>query len=168
MRCDSCGVCADEGCINRADRKLKCKPVSIDSISMKHHWVKGNYCANNVFCYLANLFPSVLNSLNIIGNLPPESMCHVCDEECGIDKHLSDFYCCWCQRCVHEKCLPNLAHLCNLGSYRNFIIPPNCITLRRSPRGRLRSQCLVASIREPQWGPQWKPLIVIGIRISKV
>ncbi|EFX86572.1 hypothetical protein DAPPUDRAFT_312909 [Daphnia pulex] len=136
MRCDSCGVCADEGCMHKADKRLKCKQVSIDTISMKHQWVKGN--------------------------LPPESICHVCEEDCDTERHFSDFRCCWCQWTVHEKCLANLADLCNLGTYRNFIIPPNCITLRRSPRGRLRSQCLVASIKEPQWGPQWKPLIVIG------
>ena len=41
MRCDSCGVCANVECMQKADRRLKCKPVSIDSISMKHHWVKG-------------------------------------------------------------------------------------------------------------------------------
>lgn len=41
MLCDSCGVCAEESCMKRADKKLKCKPVSIDSISMKHHWVRG-------------------------------------------------------------------------------------------------------------------------------
>ncbi len=143
--------------MRKADRRLKCKPVSIDSISMKHHWVKGKESA----LFIVGLYFIVVNWPS--GNLPPESVCHVCEEECGTDKDLSDFRCCWCQWCVHEKCLPNLADLCNLGNYRNFIIPPNCITLRRSPRGRLRSQCLVASIQEPQWGPQWKPLIVIGI-----
>lgn len=159
MRCDSCGVCACESCMKRADRKLKCKSVSLDSISMRHHWVKGR-----------NGSVLIIKQFNFqpffSGNLPPESVCHVCEDECGTDKHLSDFRCCWCQWTVHEKCLPNLAELCNLGTYRNFIIPPNCITLRRSPRGRLRSQCLVASIREPQWGPQWKPLIVIGNYVS--
>lgn len=41
MVCDSCGVCADQGCIKMADHKVNCKPVSLDSISMRHHWVKG-------------------------------------------------------------------------------------------------------------------------------
>lgn len=96
-----------------------------------------------------------------IGNLS-ESTCHVCEEDCGNNEenNLSDFRCCWCQWTVHEKCQANLSDLCNLGVYRNFIIPPNCIKLKT--RGRLRSQCLVSSIREPQWGNSWKPLIVIG------
>lgn len=160
MRCDSCGVCADEGCMRKADKRLKCKQVSIDTISMKHQWVKGKETITlNIIQLL--IIQSVWNGFT--GNLPPESICHVCEEDCDTERHFSDFRCCWCQWTVHEKCLANLADLCNLGMYRNFIIPPNCITLRRSPRGRLRSQCLVASIKEPQWGPQWKPLIVIGM-----
>ena len=99
------------------------------------------------------------------GNLPLDSLCHVCEEECGTESDLSGFLCCWCQWTVHDKCQPNLADLCDLGAHRNFIIPPNCVTLRRSTRGRLRSQCIVSSIREPQWGPRWKPLIVIGTRL---
>jgi len=40
--CDSCGVCADRGCIKLADRTLKCKAITLSSDqSMKHHWVKG-------------------------------------------------------------------------------------------------------------------------------
>jgi hypothetical protein len=98
----------------------------------------------------------------MIGNLPPGSVCHVCETECGTGQSLCDFRCCWCQWAVHSKCLPNLAELCTLGTFRNFIIPPNCITLKRNRRVRLRSQCVVSSIQLPQWGPQWKPLIVIG------
>ena len=90
-------------------------------------------------------------------------MCHVCEYECGIGESLSDFRCCWCQWTVHEKCLHNLADLCILGTYRNFIIPPNCITLRTSRRARLQSQCIVSNIRVPKSaGLQWSPLIVIG------
>lgn len=58
MRCDSCGVCADEGCMRRADKRLKCKQVSIDAISMKHQWVKGKEPVTlNIF----SVFQNVLN-----------------------------------------------------------------------------------------------------------
>lgn len=58
MRCDSCGVCADEGCMHRADKRLKCKQVSIDAISMKHQWVKGKEPVTlNIF----SVFQNVLN-----------------------------------------------------------------------------------------------------------
>ncbi|KAF8776930.1 Diacylglycerol kinase epsilon like protein [Argiope bruennichi] len=40
--CDSCGVCADYSCYKKADKTLKCKALSSDDCSMKHHWVKGN------------------------------------------------------------------------------------------------------------------------------
>jgi len=136
MVCDSCGICADSGCIKKANKRILCKPVESESTSMKHHWVKGN--------------------------LSPESTCQVCESYCGVENHLSDFRCSWCQWTVHEKCLPNLADLCTLGTFRNFIIPPNCITLKIDRRVVLRSQCKVLTIRDPQWGPKWKPIIVIG------
>ena len=159
MRCDSCGICADQGCMKRANNKLKCKPVSLDSISMRHHWVKGKIISI-LSCYLPSHSSFLVHIKFVIGNLT-ESMCHVCEEDCGDDENnFSDFRCCWCQWTVHEKCRANLADLCNLGTYRNFIIPPNCIKLKT--RGRLRSQCLVSSINAPQWGNLWKPLIVIG------
>ena len=130
---------------------------------MRHHWVKGinlsYYKETQLLIHFkaSQLIFSIFN----LGNLPAESTCHVCEEECGNDdSNVSDYRCGWCQWTVHEKCQANLSDLCNLGVYRNFIIPPNCIKLKT--RGRLRSQCLVSSIREPQWGDQWKPLIVIG------
>jgi len=42
--CDSCGVCADRGCVKLADKTLKCKAITLSSDqSMKHHWVKGAF-----------------------------------------------------------------------------------------------------------------------------
>lgn len=136
MLCDCCGICINSECKKKADRRLKCKQVSCDSLSMKHHWIKGN--------------------------LPPGSICHVCDQECGAGNGLSDYRCCWCQWTVHKDCLANLGDLCNLGAFRNFIIPPTCIAVKRSQRVKLQSKCIISSIRVPPWGPSWRPLIVIG------
>ena len=41
MLCDCCGICINSECKKKADRRLKCKQVSCDSLSMKHHWIKG-------------------------------------------------------------------------------------------------------------------------------
>ena len=41
MLCDSCGICVDSVCMKKANKKINCKPVSLESTSMKHHWVKG-------------------------------------------------------------------------------------------------------------------------------
>lgn len=39
--CDCCGVCADQDCIKKCDKKLPCKTNEIISENMDHHWVKG-------------------------------------------------------------------------------------------------------------------------------
>lgn len=39
--CDCCGVCVDQPCVKKADRKLSCKKIKIDSEVLSHHWVKG-------------------------------------------------------------------------------------------------------------------------------
>jgi len=49
MLCDSCGICVDSGCMKKANKRILCKPVSLESTSMKHHWVKG--CWTNHFTY---------------------------------------------------------------------------------------------------------------------
>lgn len=43
--CDSCGVCADQNCVKLANKKLKCKAITLSNNdqSMKHHWIKGIY-----------------------------------------------------------------------------------------------------------------------------
>lgn len=38
------------------------------------------------------------------GNLPLVAMCYICEEECDIEPGLTDWWCCWCQKCVHEAC----------------------------------------------------------------
>lgn len=38
------------------------------------------------------------------GNLPLVAICYICEEECDVEPGLADWWCCWCQRCVHEEC----------------------------------------------------------------
>lgn len=60
--CDSCGVCADQGCIKLADKQLKCKAITFNNDQpMKHHWVKGVLLFTNMMntYVLLKIFHSV-------------------------------------------------------------------------------------------------------------
>ncbi|XP_053994936.1 diacylglycerol kinase epsilon [Hylaeus anthracinus] len=139
LMCDSCGICADPACVKTADKQLKCKVISLNTEKpMRHHWIKGN--------------------------LPLTAVCDICDEECDSEPGLIDWWCCWCQRCVHEACKPILSKRCDFGQFKLMIIPPSslevvnqCSTVRR--RLQLRS------IIPPDW-PRWKPLIVVANKKS--
>lgn len=42
LYCDSCGVCVDESCIKLANKRLKCKAITLNNDQpMKHHWIRG-------------------------------------------------------------------------------------------------------------------------------
>lgn len=136
--CDCCGVCADQDCIKKADKKLSCKTNITLQKSLPHHWVKGN--------------------------LPLGVLCYICDEDCSMEPGLVDHQCCWCQRCVHTACLMEMGpqeQRCDLGPYRNLIVPPWCVQVSRR-RNSVRKKLQVKSVIDPEW-PNWTPLIVIGI-----
>ncbi|KAA0713134.1 Diacylglycerol kinase epsilon [Triplophysa tibetana] len=100
--CDCCGICADEECIQRADRNLSCKEVMTQKDGeFCHQWVRGN--------------------------LPLTSHCSVCKQQCGTQPKLCDYRCIWCQSTVHDDCLSSLKDrdLCDLGEFRSVVIPPN-------------------------------------------
>ncbi|CAD6241355.1 GSCOCG00002681001-RA-CDS [Cotesia congregata] len=159
--CDSCGVCADTGCIKAADKQLVCKAITQSTEIMKHHWIHGN--------------------------LPTVAMCEVCDEECDIEPGLVDWFCCWCQKCVHEACKLKINEvrrflsveisfrfgkktfltgksICDFGKFKLMIIPPGSLEVvnrRRTVRRRLQ----LRSIIPPVWS-DWKPLIVVANKKS--
>ena len=136
--CDSCGICVEDENMKVADKKLPCKALSEPSEMPKHHWVKGN--------------------------LPLYSKCDVCDDECGSLPSLSDLRCCWCHRTVHTQCVETLGRVCDLGAYKNFIVPPNSVHLKQVGfKGR--RHLIVESVKEPNI-PSWKPLVVIANRKS--
>ncbi|XP_033214132.1 diacylglycerol kinase epsilon [Belonocnema kinseyi] len=137
--CDSCGVCADHNCIKLANKKLKCKAItSSNDQPMKHHWVKGN--------------------------LPLVAHCDVCKEECDIEPGLKDFWCCWCQRCVHETCKESIDEICDFGKFKLMIIPPGSLEVINR-RSTMRRQMRLRSIIPPTWA-NWNPLIVVANRKS--
>ncbi|XP_016370480.1 diacylglycerol kinase epsilon [Sinocyclocheilus rhinocerous] len=100
--CDCCGICADEQCIQRADRILSCKEIMTQRQTdgrFYHQWVRGN--------------------------VPLASYCAKCKQQCGTQPKLCDYRCVWCQTTVHDDCLSSLNDdLCDLGEFRSVIIPP--------------------------------------------
>ncbi|KAJ6633775.1 Diacylglycerol kinase epsilon [Pseudolycoriella hygida] len=139
--CESCGVCADSLCIHTAELVLKCKENYTQSSSTEqkvvrdqvHMWVKGN--------------------------LTQTYECYICQRD--IDYHgrpgLYGYRCCWCQRCTHVNCFVKTADdkICDFGRYRNLIIPPNHVYMKRRRLQR------ITSIVAPDWS-EWKPLIVVA------
>ncbi|XP_066560295.1 diacylglycerol kinase epsilon [Amia ocellicauda] len=136
--CECCGVCADEGCLPRADRSLSCKeimsPAQADG-SLAHRWVRGN--------------------------VPLCSCCAVCKQQCGTQPKLCDFRCVWCQTVVHEDCKASLpgGGRCDLGEFRSLIIPPHYLhRINRLRRGQTDEYSKLAA----DCGPGWTPVLVLA------
>ena len=141
-RCDSCGVCVDDHNMKHANKAEKCKPVTESGDVTHHHWVQGG--------------------------VPFDSKCYKCDEDCGYFRRTANFFCSWCHRTVHTKCL-EYCHVerCDLGEFRTIIVPPTCVTLKWAGM-KGRRHLVVASASEPHNipAPNWSPLIVIANRKS--
>lgn len=138
--CESCGICVCTQCVKPANRQLVCKLISSRETTLKHHWIKGNL-----------LF---------------ESVCAVCEEQCGDSPQLDDYRCCMCQRTVHTQCKENMAQVCDLGRFAAFVVAPNRVQVRsiRTVRGRRLMVSAVTTPPSGQFDKQWTPLIVIGNR----
>uniref|UniRef100_A0A673K2B8 diacylglycerol kinase (ATP) n=1 Tax=Sinocyclocheilus rhinocerous TaxID=307959 RepID=A0A673K2B8_9TELE len=135
--CDCCGICADEQCIQRADRILSCKEIMTQRQTdgrFYHQWVRGN--------------------------VPLASYCAKCKQQCGTQPKLCDYRCVWCQTTVHDDCLSSLNDdLCDLGEFRSVIIPPYYLyqvnkLRRRHPDeySKLAAGC----------GSGWTPVLVLA------
>ncbi|XP_047347534.1 diacylglycerol kinase epsilon-like isoform X2 [Vespa velutina] len=68
LLCDSCGVCADLGCIKTANKILRCKAITMDSNEqLLHHWIKGNRkSGNNDSEEILSLFRGLLNPAQVM------------------------------------------------------------------------------------------------------
>lgn len=136
-RCDSCGICVEDDKMKEANRKLPCKPSSVKGEDTPHQWVKGN--------------------------LPMNSKCCICNSECGNHNQICDRRCVWCKRTLHDDC-SNGDEYCDFGRYRQIIIPPHCVELKRvGIKGR--RHLIVSRVRHPMI-EHWRPLIVLGNRKS--
>lgn len=95
------------------------------------------------------------------GNLPASAVCEICNDECSAEPGLIDWFCCWCQRCVHNSCKSMLAHdICDYGPFKSMIIPPGNLEVINK-RNTMRNRLQLRSIVPPAW-PDWRPLIVVG------
>ncbi|XP_054161867.1 diacylglycerol kinase epsilon-like [Oppia nitens] len=148
MYCECCGTCADFGCHKKADNMFNCKTLSmaksdprIQSKQISHLW--------------------------ICGNLLTHSTCDVCGDDCDDESALVDWKCCWCQRCVHLKCLTDeLRHSdCDLGKWRTCIVPPFCV-IHKKVWSKGRRKFVIESMTNFEDESNWKPLIIITNRKS--
>ncbi|VDK45887.1 unnamed protein product [Anisakis simplex] len=96
------------------------------------------------------------------GNLPSCSICVSCEEMCGDGVGLIDYRCALCQATVHADCKYSVGERCNLGVNRDFIIPPNCVTVRRAGNRRYK-QLVIESITLPNFttASSWRPIFVL-------
>ncbi|XP_014663203.1 PREDICTED: diacylglycerol kinase epsilon-like isoform X2 [Priapulus caudatus] len=143
LLCDCCGICVDVDCMTTADQSLHCKALATElGVPLTHHWVHGN--------------------------LLMASGCCACGESCGGGEQLDvgDWRCCWCERSIHTHCMHLLTAMrCDLGKYKNMIVPSNCITLKQVG-WKGRKHLVVDSVVPPTDDPAWSPVIVIATKQS--
>ncbi|XP_030064234.1 diacylglycerol kinase epsilon [Microcaecilia unicolor] len=137
--CDCCGVCADEGCLRRAERRFPCKEILLRSeraragAVMSHHWIRGN--------------------------LPLCSYCAVCKQQTGTQPKLCDYRCIWCQHTVHDDCMQTYVTKCDFGEFKNLIIPPSYLSAISEMR---KSRTVDYGKLASSFGRHWMPLIVVA------
>ncbi|KAM4691458.1 diacylglycerol kinase epsilon [Rhinophrynus dorsalis] len=133
--CLCCGLCADEACVRKANRRFPCKEIVMRAEGRSHHWVRGN--------------------------VPLCSLCAVCRQQCGSQPKLCDYRCIWCQQTVHDDCMED--HLktedCDFGEFRNLIIPPSYLSaVSQMKKAKTTDYEKLAS----SMGSDWTPLIVLA------
>ncbi|XP_072415133.1 LOW QUALITY PROTEIN: diacylglycerol kinase epsilon [Chiloscyllium punctatum] len=143
--CPRCGLCVDDSCLARAERRLRCKEAvqpcpaerEAQAQAQAHQWVRGN--------------------------LPICNSCSVCGVQCGSQPRLCDYRCVWCQRVAHDDCVRELGLSCDLGPLRRAIIPPRYLYMaqrrRRQRRPASGEQLSQFSYVCPE---NWSPILVLA------
>lgn len=144
--CEACGICSDNLCIQMADKVLKCKIASSELQKLD----------------AAETMISEQQHLWVKGNLTQSYQCYICERDIDYFSRpgLFGYRCCWCQRSTHVNCFVRTVDdkICDFGSFKDMIIPPNHIFIRHRRLHHRRT-----SIVSPEW-PDWKPLIVVGMQ----
>lgn len=98
----------------------------------------------------------------IKGNLPLGVECCLCktDVDSYSEPGLFGLRCCWCQRTTHTNCLNAKLkdESCDLGEFKNFIIPPNSLLVKSIEN---KSKLQLTGVATPDL-EEWNPLIIIG------
>lgn len=97
FHCSTCGIYLHERCVRPARRLYHCKHMTSEQEQTQHQWTRGN--------------------------LSLDSECVICRRPCGAEPRLCDYRCVWCQRIVHDSCMRALPTECDLGEFRQLIIP---------------------------------------------
>ncbi|KAF7246858.1 Diacylglycerol kinase epsilon [Varanus komodoensis] len=133
--CNCCGLCVDEECLKKADRRFLCKEIimrgsgGIQS-SMVHHWIRGNVplCSHCVVCkQQCGTQPKLCDYRISFTLLLCESQICSILQSFNINQFVAKYaMCVWCQQTVHDDCMQSsLKHeQCEFGEFRNLIIPP--------------------------------------------
>ncbi|GMT36098.1 hypothetical protein PFISCL1PPCAC_27395 [Pristionchus fissidentatus] len=135
--CSQCRIRVDDvRCLHLASQNQVCKvnQKSTTTRKLKHHWV--------------------------LGNLEPDDFCAICDEPCGEELGLNDFWCAWCCRAVHTDCKRELPETCDRGPHGRSVVPPNHITLRKGG-SRNQKEMVIESLTIPPDIEDYLPLFVI-------
>ncbi|XP_065056573.1 diacylglycerol kinase eta-like isoform X2 [Rhopilema esculentum] len=113
LSCEVCRFKAHKQCASKAPKN--CKWTTLDSIppdlrlagsnedpfSMPHQWFEGN--------------------------LPPNSRCCVCDNQCGSKRRIQDWTCLWCDLVIHNGCKSKFPKKCSLGLNNLSTVPPTAL-----------------------------------------
>ena len=71
---------------------------------------------------------------------------------------LQDYQCIWCQRKVHTDCKQDSPNSCDLGRFKNMVVPPESVVVRT---GRTIRKNVISSLVLPS-NVESSPLIVVG------
>lgn len=186
--CSGCGVgcCTETSCWRKANTSLRCKEIALTEQANSTPVRSLNQSRDGsrkietqdptaesdggepVEVSSASIAPRKFQHHWIAGNLPLNSECEVCEESCGDGPGIVDLRCCWCQRTVHNQCQPQYGEVCDLGEFRQFIVPHTSLLTKPGRTVRHPKRKVVSKVIAPSnlTSDDWTPLIVIGNRKS--
>ncbi|ESN99030.1 hypothetical protein HELRODRAFT_95052 [Helobdella robusta] len=164
--CDCCGIIVADNFICNADAAIPCKQLS-RSYPSCHTTLPVASHPSTASTTDTNITPPTTEHHWIIGNVPADLKCTVCNVLIGSSDKLCHFKCCWCKRAVHMLCKKLSSNTCDMGHMKDWVVPPHCIELKIN-RVKGRRRLIVQSVEKPSnvTLDRWKPLLVLANRKS--